>query len=431
MDRFDTQLHRRFRRGDAHRPALEQDLAFIRPMHARKNLDERRLARAVVAEQAHDFAAFELQAHAFEGMHAGVPLVQVAYGHQRGRCAQRVGGGIVVSVGTQGSIVRCRGQCVHSCTFRCRAVRRIHALATTAKMVRLPTANLNQLASTCVSTRPLSITRISRAPTTAPSTLPIPPDSAVPPITAAATACSSRPSPIEGSAAPSRSTWIKPAKPASTEHSTKENSFTRRAGTPLDMDASRNPPVAFIQLPRLVADSRNAAAAPMAINQRNDARNNPSGPIKLTNNCAGIRSIGRFGGKPPDSTTVSDRTMNNMPSVVMKLGMLKTSVINPFASPTHAATTSPIKNAGQNGTPAFMSSVIAIGVSAKTEPTDKSNSPQIISSVTPIATSPTSGNTPSTPRIFSALRNIICERTWNKPISTASNTMPASSGFCR
>jgi len=52
----------------------------------------------------------------------------------------------------------------------------------------MPMANLNQLASTLVSTRPLSMTRMSVAPMMAPSTVPIPPVRAVPPITAAATA---------------------------------------------------------------------------------------------------------------------------------------------------------------------------------------------------------------------------------------------------
>ena len=39
---------------------------------------------------------------------------------------------------------------------------------------------------------------------------------------------------------------------------------------------------------------------------------------------------GKGGGKPPESTVASERTMNSMPSVVTKLGMLKVSVIQPF-----------------------------------------------------------------------------------------------------
>ena len=55
----------------------------------------------------------------------------------------------------------------------------------TAKTVSTPSASLNQFASTRLSTKPLSITRISVAPTTPPKIVPMPPVSAVPPITAA------------------------------------------------------------------------------------------------------------------------------------------------------------------------------------------------------------------------------------------------------
>ena len=41
-----------------------------------------------------------------------------------------------------------------------------------------------------------------------------------------------------------------------------------------------------------------------------------------------------------------------------------------------------------------------IGIIAKTEPTERSNSPQIISIAKPIVTTPTSGSSPSTPRMF-------------------------------
>src|SRR6516164_10322137 len=95
---------------------------------------------------------------------------------------------------------------VYPSTLIRRAVHRSQELATTANIVSAPTAHLNQLASTSDSTRPLSMTRISSAPTIAPRTVPTPPVNAVPPITAAATACNSSPSPIEGSGAPKRNT---------------------------------------------------------------------------------------------------------------------------------------------------------------------------------------------------------------------------------
>ena len=60
-----------------------------------------------------------------------------------------------------------------------------------------------------------------------------------------------------------------------------------------------------------------------------------------------------------------------------------------------------------------------------------SNSLAIIRMVTPIATSPTSGRRPSTPRMFSLDRNTLLDRTWNTAMSTTSNTTPASSGLSR
>ena len=114
----------------------------------------------------------------------------------------------------------------------------------------------------------------------------------------------------------------------------------------------------------------------------------------------GILSTASSGGKPPEITTVSERAMNSMPSVVMKLGMAKRSVMKPLTKPIAAQISSPTRTATPNGTPAFSISATLIGMRAKTEPTDRSNSPQIISTAKPIVTSPTSGSSPSTPRRF-------------------------------
>ena len=51
-------------------------------------------------------------------------------------------------------------------------------------------------------------------------------------------------------------------------------------------------------------------------------RNILPGPTNDVNSQVG-RSAGSSGGKPPDTTTVSERAMNSMPSVVMKLGIAK------------------------------------------------------------------------------------------------------------
>ena len=73
---------------------------------------------------------------------------------------------------------------------------------------------------------------------------PMPPVSAVPPITAAAMACSSRPSPNDGSAERRRKVVTMPANPATREQSMKQNSFTRRVSIPMSSAACRWPPVA-------------------------------------------------------------------------------------------------------------------------------------------------------------------------------------------
>ena len=121
------------------------------------------------------------------------------------------------------------------------------------------------------------MTRIRVAPMMPPNTVPMPPASEAPPITAAATACSSSPSPIEGSGEPSRSTWIMPAKPASTEHSMKQAILTRAVGMPIasrgrQEAAGRLDPVAEIgarqhqrgQGPRSPTNQRNDIAEQVA-----------------------------------------------------------------------------------------------------------------------------------------------------------------------
>ena len=165
------------------------------------------------------------------------------------------------------------------------------------------------------------------------------------------------------------------------------------------------------------------------MNQMKDIRIRPPGPtywVKIQ-----LGTCGRSGGNPPEITTVNERAMNSMPSVVMKLGIANLTVTKPFMKPDAAHRTRPSNTAGTKGTPALSMMANDIGISAKTEPTERSNSPQIIRMVTPMATSPTSGRSPSTPRRFSAERNTPLERAWNSSARTTSNTTPASSGFSR
>ena len=91
----------------------------------------------------------------------------------------------------------------------------------------------------------------------------------------------------------------------------------------------------------------------MPRNQMNEPRKRPPGPTNWVKTSV-ARSSGRRGGKPPEITTVSERTMKSMPRVVMKLGIAKLSVMNPFTKPIAAAMTSPKTMAGTSGTPAMM-----------------------------------------------------------------------------
>ena len=134
-----------------------------------------------------------------------------------------------------------------------------------------------------------------------------------------------------------------PPNPAITEHSMKQNSLTRHTGTPIAPAASGWPPVALIQFPTLDLANSVEAANAIARNQMNDARNNPPGPTNWVNSPV-ARSSGSKGGNPPETTTVSERTMNSMPSVAMKLGMAKVKVMNPFTNPIAAASRRPRQN---------------------------------------------------------------------------------------
>ena len=95
-------------------------------------------------------------------------------------------------------------------------------------------------------------------------------------MTAAAIACNSSPSPSEGRGEPRRSTWMIPAKPASTELSTKQVILTASVRMPIAADASIWPPVDLIQLPKLVSDRIAASTTAMPANQNIESRMRPT-----------------------------------------------------------------------------------------------------------------------------------------------------------
>ena len=72
----------------------------------------------------------------------------------------------------------------------------------------------------------------------------------------------------------------------------------------------------------------------------------------------------------------------------MNEGIAKRVVTMPFAHPIPAASAKTITSASQRGNPPFTSLPKTTAASANTAPTERSNSPEIIKKVTPIATIP-------------------------------------------
>ena len=64
MDRSDAGLGGRVRGRQRNRAAVEADIALIGLVDAGEYLDQRRLARAVLADEGGDFAAMEFERHA-------------------------------------------------------------------------------------------------------------------------------------------------------------------------------------------------------------------------------------------------------------------------------------------------------------------------------------------------------------------------------
>ena len=69
------------RRRSAGGTAEQRGLARRGRDHAEKNLDQRRLARAVLAEEAEDLATVHLKAHLVERLHPPVPLPEAVHRH--------------------------------------------------------------------------------------------------------------------------------------------------------------------------------------------------------------------------------------------------------------------------------------------------------------------------------------------------------------
>ena len=155
-------------------------------MHAADALDQRRLARAVVAEQRQHLAAVQLEVDAVEREDRAEALGGAAHGERRRASEARSRAGRLAAPGT-GSRA-CRGTTSSS----------------TASTMTTPMTIGCRNASTFSRFMPLRITPIISAPTSALATLPRPPRKLAPPITTAAIASSSARSPKFGEPALSR-----------------------------------------------------------------------------------------------------------------------------------------------------------------------------------------------------------------------------------
>src|SRR6185312_3672280 len=87
----DAGVQRLARAGKRHWLAVHHEIAAGRPMHARKRLDQRRLAGAVVAQQAVHFAGLDDQRNARQGDDGAKMLAQVVDLDQRAAPALRPG----------------------------------------------------------------------------------------------------------------------------------------------------------------------------------------------------------------------------------------------------------------------------------------------------------------------------------------------------
>ena len=81
----DAFVQRVARRVEVHRLAVEEDLALVRPVEARQDVGERRLAGAVLAEQRVHLARGRLEVHVLVGDDAGKPLRDPVHADGRNR----------------------------------------------------------------------------------------------------------------------------------------------------------------------------------------------------------------------------------------------------------------------------------------------------------------------------------------------------------
>ena len=104
-----------------------------------------------------------------------------------------------------------------------------------------------------------------------------------------------------------------------------------------------------------------------------------------------ISSIGKVGKSALTITIAKLRTINIVPRVAINEGIPNLIVIVAFIKPITKHIKRAIVNAKWAFTPSFVKTTITTPLNAKTDPTDKSNSPDTIRIVAPIAIKAISG----------------------------------------
>src|SRR5918999_1038002 len=331
-----------------------------------EGLNQGGLAGPVVAEQARDLPGPDLHGDAFERDDVPEVLRDASRFHE---------------------------WCVARHHLASEARLRMKLLNTTAMSSMTPTKTRNQSVLTPMKKMPCCTIPKMSAPKTAPTTEPYPPVSNTPPMTEAAMACSSRSSPRRTSADPASSTWMVASSAA--ERAVHMNSviFTRFTGTPTLRAAFASPPAPKIQFPNVVLCNTHVPSTASASHQMMVTE---KGPIVPANSGVSglfatpspspicVRPVNRRA-KP----MVRPRSAKSIPKVTMNEGSPVLITRYPLKNPTASATAKASSTAAASGQPYSVVVIAMIMPAAPTiEPTERSNSPAIISIATGTATMP-------------------------------------------
>jgi hypothetical protein len=211
-----------------------------------------------------------------------------------------------------------------------------------------------------------------------------------------------------------------PARAARVAVRTKPIRLTRSTSTPRARAAWGFPPAANTALPKGVRVRTTVAIPATARNQRAEAWKPPGSRPDSANIREDFPSYAM--GKPPVTASSTPRQNIIEPRVTMKEGKRPRVTTQPFSAPMAAARARAATKARRWGHPARIIRAKAIEEAPSTDPTDRSNSPAIMSRVTPMATNPSSAAMVMIPARESRVRKY--GAVTENPMKTARN--PAS-----